>query len=123
MNKKEQIEKSTAEKFLLLYNQQFGTSFRIYKLSDSPDILCQDVNGNKLNLEITLTEDRDGDIKALLGKSNHRDLKYVKTHGMCPDSSLYGNVYNQLCGRIKDKMKKDYGSQVALVVRSTSGVE
>jgi len=123
MNTKKQIEKSTAEEFLRLYNQKFGSSFRIDKLSDNPDVLCQDADGNKLNLEITLTEDRDGDIKALLGKSNHRDLKYVKEYGMGPASSLYGNVYDQLRKTIEKKMKNDYGSRVALVIRSTSGVE
>ena len=123
MTEKEKIEKATAEKFLEIYNQKFDSSFKIKKLSDSPDIICVDQNGKKFNLEITMTEDRDGDIKALLGRSNHKDLEYVRIHGMGPASELSGNVFDNVCERILKKMNKDYGSSVALVVRDTSGVE
>ena len=122
MNEKEQIEKATAEDFLEIYNKKFKKSFVINKLSDSPDVVCADEYGVKFNLEITMTEDNYGDIKALLGRSEHKDLEYIKIHGAGPASELNGNVINNVFERISEKMKKDYGTRVALVVRDTSGV-
>ena len=122
MNEKEQIEKAIAEEFLEVYNSEFNKSFTIQMISDKPDIICADCNGEKFNLEITMTEDRSGDIKALLGRSDHKNLEYIKIHGMGPASELNGNVINNVCKRILDKMNKDYGMKVALVLRDTSGV-
>jgi len=49
------------------------TTYKIVDHSDAPDIRCVDSDGNKLNLEITMTEDQPGDIQALLGRSDHRN--------------------------------------------------
>ena len=72
MTEKEKIEKATAEKFLAAYNANSNTAFEIKEQSDSPDIVCEDKDGNQLKLEITLTEDQDNDIKALLGRSERQ---------------------------------------------------
>lgn len=123
MNEKQAIEKATGEKFLSLYNSKFAANYKVEKVSDNPDLLCRDEKGNVLNIEITLTEDREGDIKALLGRSNHKSLEYVKQHGMGPVSKLDGNVLENLLNKIENKIHSDYGSNVALVIRDTSGVE
>jgi len=120
MTEKQQIEKSTAEKFIKLYNAKVGTSFEVKELSDHPDVICEDSIGNQLKLEITLTEDRDGDIQALLGRSEHKSLEHAKQHGMGPASALSGNVTEHAYHRILAKMYKDYGTNVALVVRDVS---
>jgi len=80
MNEKQKIEQASAEGFIELFNQQFGTDYQIVELGDAPDVRCQDSKGTKLNLEITLTEDRDLDIKAILGKSSHRSTKALAEH-------------------------------------------
>lgn len=74
MNEKQAIEKATAEGFLKIYNREFGTDFKIVAIADAPDVRCTDSAGNTLNLECTTTEDRPGDMAALLGRSNSRSL-------------------------------------------------
>ena len=123
MTEKEKIEKFTAEKFIETYNVRFNTTFAVKEHSDNPDFICEDKNGNKLNLEATLTEDRDNDIKAALGRSEHRNFDYVKKHGMGPASALSGNVMEHAYERILEKMSKRYGTNVALVVRDASPLE
>ncbi len=120
MTEKQQIERLTAEYFITQYNLEFKTSFAIKELSDNPDVLCADSTGKNLKLEITLTEDNDGDIKALLGRSEHKSLEYVKQYGMGSASALSRNVAEHAHNRISEKMYKDYGTNVALVVRDTS---
>lgn len=123
MTEKEKIEKFTAEKFIGAYNKKFKTSFFIKEQSDYPDIICEDKSGSQLNLEITLTEDQDNDIKALLGRSEHRSLEYVKKHGMGQASALSSNVMDNAYKRISIKMSKNYGINVVLVVRDVSPLE
>jgi hypothetical protein len=130
MTEKEAIELATAEKFVGLYNSQMGTSFSIVEHSDSPDLRCQDKEGNKLNLEITLTEDRPGDIQALLGRSDARSPEAMKRHKEAEErgeesifdtvSCLGGNVVEMARARIQTKLSKDYGPDAALVVRDVS---
>ncbi len=120
MTEKGKIEKATAEYFIKQYNLKFQTSFKINELSDKPDILCVDNAGNNLNLEITLTEDNDGDIKALLGRSEHKSLEHVRQHGMGPASTLSSNVAEHAYHRILAKISKNYGANTALVVRDVS---
>ncbi|MBC2732038.1 hypothetical protein [Thiobacillus sp.] len=131
MSEKQAIEKATAEGFLVLYNQLQGTDFRIMEMSDAPDVRCKDSLGNALNLEITITEDHPGDIKAVLGRSNSRSLEALRAHmervargeEQPQFSSLSDEVSDQLVGRFQNKMMNDYGSNAALVVRDTSGVD
>ena len=80
MKEKERIEKATAEGFLRLYNGYYRTTFEIVELSDAPDVRCQDSDENELNLEITLTQDRDKDIQALLGRSDHKSIQALEEH-------------------------------------------
>jgi hypothetical protein len=68
------IEVSTAEAFLSYYNQQEGTSYRVVP-DEAPDIRARDEQGEVLQIEIVRTEDRPGDIKAALGRSESRNLE------------------------------------------------
>lgn len=130
MNEKEAIEKATADAFIKLYNSEMGTSFSIVEYSDAPDIHSQYPKGNKFNFEITLTKDRPKDIQANLGRSDHRslealkerlaDVKAGKANPLDKASCLQGNVTEMIVSRIQPKLKKDYGSNVALVVRGAS---
>ncbi len=127
MNEKEEIEKATADIFIKLYNTKMGSSFSIIEYSDAPDIQCTDPHKNKFNFEITLTEDKPNDIKALLGRSDHKrwektisEIKTGKTKAYEVVSCLQGNVTETIISRIKPKFKKDYGKNVALVIRDTS---
>lgn len=131
MSEKQAIEKATAEGFLVMYNQLQGSDFRIVEMSDAPDVRCKDSLGNTLNLEITATEDRPGDIKAVLGRSNSRSLEALRAHvervargeEQPQFSSLSDEVSDHLVERLQSKMMNDYGSNAALVVRDTSGVD
>lgn len=130
MTEKEDIELETAEKFIELYNSQMGTSFSIVKHSDAPDFYCQDKEGTELKIEITLTEDRPGDIQALLGRSDARSPEAMKLHTEAVErgeesifesvSCLQDNVSQMAKNRIQPKLDKDYGSNTALVVRDVS---
>lgn len=132
MSEKTDIEWATGEAFISLYNVEFGTTY-LAQLSETPDICCIDQKGNRLNLEVTLTEDRPGDIKALLGRSEDRTLEALKIHlvkvkeGKANPfervSSLCGNVSEMIVKRIEKKLSKRYGSNASLVVRDTSGVD
>ncbi len=75
VNEKRMIEADTAEGFLRLYNLEKGSAFRVVRYGDSPDVECADSGGRKLNLEITLTEDRPRDIQALLGRSESQERR------------------------------------------------
>jgi hypothetical protein len=132
LNEKEAIEKATADAFIKLYNSEMRTSFSIIEYSDAPDIRCKDSNGNLLNFEITLTDDMPKDIQAALGRSDHRSIEALKAHlsevkaGKANPlervSCLQGNVTDMVVARIKPKLNKDYGANVALVIRDTSPV-
>jgi hypothetical protein len=132
VNEKETIERETADAFLRLYNSQFDLSYNILKHSDAPDFLCRDKSGRELRLEITLTEDRPGDIQALLGRSDALSLDVLKAHIRAVEagkaspfewsSCAMGNVRLMALNRIRQKLNKDYGSHAALVVRDTSGI-
>ncbi len=120
MNEGKQIEQATAEGFLQLFNLRFGEDYEILELQDIPDVRCRSSKGRKLNLEITLTEDRPRDIQAALGRSDHRNLENLS---LVSAGSLRGNVLEQAVKRINEKLCKQYGSSVALVVRDTSSVD
>ncbi len=132
MTEKEAIEKATADAFIELYNREMGTSFFIVGYSDAPDIRCKDPQGNIFNFEITLTEDRPKDIQSALGRSNHRSKEALKKHladvraGKANVfdwvSCLQGNVTDMLVEKIRPKLHKDYGQNIALVVRDSSGL-
>jgi hypothetical protein len=132
LNEKESIEKTTGDAFVKLYNREMGTSFSVIEYSDAPDIRCKDMQGNDFNFEITLTEDRPKDIQAMLGRSDHRSIEALRQHladvrcGRANPlervSCLQGNVTDMILNRIKPKLRKDYGSNVALVIRDASPV-
>ena len=133
MNEKQAIEKATADAFIELYNSEMGTSFSIVEYSDSPDIRCKDKDGNKFNFEITLTEDRPKDIQAALGRSDHRSVDTLKKHleevkagrvnPLERVSCLQSNVTEMIVSRIQPKLNKDYGPNVALVIRDSSPLD
>jgi len=132
LKEKEAIEKATADAFIELYNSEMGTSFCIIEYSDAPDIRCKDSEGDILNFEITLTEDRLKDIQATLGRSDHRSIESLKKHladvregkasPLAWVSCLQGNVRAMIISRIQSKLKNNYGSNTALVIRDTSPV-
>ena len=133
MNEKEAIERATAEAFIEQYNHTHLTSFRVTEHGDAPDIIARDEHGNRLQLEIVMTEDRGGDIKAISGRSDLRSIESLrrhlelvrqgKTEPLNYASSLDGNVTESLKIRIRAKMTKRYGPNTALVIRDTSGVD
>jgi hypothetical protein len=131
MSEKHAIERETAEGFLLFYNQIFGTDFKVVEMADAPDVRCADSLGNSLNLEVTITEDRPGDIKALLGRSESRSLEALRAHvervargEEAPQfSSFSDEVGDTFFERLESKLKNDYGPNAALVVRDSSGVD
>ena len=133
MNEKEAIEKATADAFIELYNSEMETSFTIVEYSDAPDIRCKDKDGNIFNFEITLTEDRPKDIQAALGRSDHRSAESLKKHleevkagkanPLERASCLQGNVTAMIVSRIQPKLNKDYGSNVALLIRDSSPLD
>ena len=133
LDEKKNIEKTTADGFLKLYNQKMNTSYKIVEHGDSPDFRCEDKASNKIHLEIVLTEDRPGDIQALLGRSEHRSLKALearleevkqgKRSILDCVSCLSGNVSAMVTGQIQKKLKKNYGPNTALVIRHASGID
>jgi len=133
LDEKKNIEKATADGFLELYNQKMNASCKIVKHGDSPDFRCEDKEGNKMHLEIVLTEDRPGDIQAMLGRSEHRspkafeawyeEVKQGKRSIFERVSCLSGNVSEMVIGQIQKKLKKNYGPNTALVIRHASGVD
>lgn len=131
VSEKQAIEKATAEGFIALYNQLHNKAFRIVELADAPDVRCMGSNGQILNLEITTTENRPGDIKALLGRSDNRSIEALRNHvdrvargeEKPQFNSQSGNVSDNLVARLRSKMLSDYGSNAALVIRDTSGVD
>lgn len=133
LSEKKAIELGTAEGFLHLYNAERGTSFRVVRDGDTPDIECEDRDGRKLNLEITLTEDRPCDIQALVGRSAGRsiealrahveDARMSQAHPLAHVSSLTGDVTAALSVRLRSKFRMRYGTHTALVIRDCSGVD
>ena len=131
MNEKQAIERATAEAFLSVYNSEFEASYKVVEYSDAPDVLCKDKSGRKLKLEITLTEDREGDIPALLGRSEARSfeaqkvrLKDVEDGKASPlelADCLEENVSDMILQRIQAKLSKDYGPDTALIIRVLPG--
>ena len=130
VTEKDAIELETAEQFIKLYNSQMCTSFKIVEHADAPDFHCRDKEDNELKIEITLTEDRTGDIQSLLGRSEARSPEALKRHLEAVErgeesifdwsSCLQGNVSQMAQNRIQPKLYKDYGSNTALVVRDVS---
>ena len=133
MDEKRAIERATAEAFLSHYNREHGTSFQIVEHGDAPDIVARNQEGNQLQLEIVLTEDRPRDIQAALGRSDSRSPEALRRHledvraGRADPlervSNLERNVSESLMDRLRGKMMKRYGPNTALVIRDTSGVD
>ena len=117
MNEKEIIERETIDAFVEMFNRREQEDYVVEKYSDAPDAICKNGCGEKLQVEVTLTEDRPGDLPWMLGRLDDRPRK--SRLGSC----LGGNVLNQLMKRLEDKMKKRYGQKTALVVRDSSGVD
>lgn len=134
VNEKQKIEKTVGEEFLILYNKFYNTDFCLSELSDKPDIICNDSSGNNLNLEITLIGDNKKDIQSLLGRSDCKNIENIKNNKVSclssdDDLNNLGKKYNNiflssplvsLKERLDDKFNKDYGSNVALVIKDTS---
>ncbi len=131
MTEKDIIEKNTVEHFINLYNEQENLNYIVVKHSDAPDFICKDVKNNKaLNIEVTMTQDKHGDIQALLGRSEHRNIDSIKAkiekmkkgklHYNEAVTSFGVDTLSMLYMSIKKKMLKDYGKSVMLVIRDVS---
>lgn len=127
----QKIELATANAFFDLYKAQHGIAYFVNRVAGSgeaPDIFASDGFGREFNLEITLTEDRPGNITALLGRSKSlsiealkQEIEAVRTGKAQPQvNSLQGNALPVLLSRIDKKLMKRYGNRTALVVRDTS---
>ena len=117
-NSKQAIEYETAIVFLRLYNKMFQTNYKIMELSDIPDVICRDLStGEELSLEITLHEDVKGEISFLLGKTkeNPKHESVVRLAKTKEEEALFA-----LMESVDKKLLKDYGKQVALVIRHMS---
>lgn len=120
LNEKQAIEKATAEQFLSQYNRRFKTNFVIedQPVPPDPDVICRDLNtGETLALEITLLEDIYGDIGWALGR-----LKLPQPTSGLPARSFDLDTLPRLIHSIIKKRHKDYGSNVALIIRQVSRV-
>ena len=117
-SEKERIERATAEKFLHLYNKRHGAHFKITTQGDHPDIACRDVlTGQLLYIEITLLEDWDDDIQAVLGRAERKT--YSPTTGI-PAISFEEDTLPKLRARLQDKLLSSYGPNTGLVIRQVS---
>lgn len=134
MTEKQAIERATAEGFLELYNDRFGTDYEIVDMPapPDPDVQCADSRGRRLNLEITVTEDQRNDIKGLLGRSDHLSLEALRANNERRGPPMFRaftdspdgrpTVVDQLVARLAAKLRNDYGSGVALDIRDSSPI-
>lgn len=145
MDEKKRVEASTADAFLSYYNRQKGTSYRVVEYGDAPDIQACNEQGEILQFDVVQTEDRPGDIKAALGRSESRSrealeqhVEEVRTGNADPRDrasklsgprdrekprEVSGNVAESIKDRLREKLKMRYGANTALVIRDTSGVD
>ena len=106
MSEKVNIERSTADAFLWVYNARTGTQFTIIEHSDAPDFRCQDgKTGELLDLEVTLLEDVHGDAQYRLGRGSGQGVRCFNQ-----------DTLSQFKERITVKCSKDYGTHAALVL-------
>lgn len=121
VNEKEQIEKATVDAFVDLHNKMHGTFYSVREYGDHqgarPDAICATADGEVFNVEVTITEDRSGDIPLVLGKAKRR--RYQGKLASC----LQGNVFAQLTERLNKKSLMRYAGRTALVIRDSSGVD
>lgn len=110
MSEKLNIERSTADAFLGVYNTRIGAQFAIIDHSDSPDFRCQNrKTGELLDLEITLLEDVHGDAQYRLGRGSGQGVRCFNQ-----------DTLSRFKVRITDKCNKDYGTHAALVLRQVA---
>lgn len=115
---KRQIERSLAERFLLVFNQRMSTTYRIVELADHPDVICKEATSGKgLSLEITLLDDWEGDIAHLLRRQDKKT--HSPSTGM-PFISFEQDTLPRLAVRLKDKLLSNYGPETALVIGQAS---
>ena len=108
MNEKQKIEKATVDAFVRLFNEHEKQDYVVAEYSDAPDATCRNSFGQIIHVEVTLTEDRPGDLPWILGRFKERPGKNrIGSH-------LRGNVLEQLAKRLDDKINKRYGERAAL---------
>ncbi len=115
---KQQIEKTTAEQFLGVYNRRFGTDFKISQLGDTPDVECKDQgSGKKLYLEITLLQDWEGEIQERLNEQASANTTPKLANHV---ASFENDTLPTLKERLVNKISSYYGPDTALVIRQVS---
>jgi hypothetical protein len=118
IREKQAIAKRTVEKFLCLYNGLFGCNFMVEELDESPDVTCKDSNtGEKLALEVACLEDVRGDTGYVLGR-----LAKPETKSGLPARRFSFDTLPQLINQIMKTSRKDYDSNVALIIMQISGI-
>jgi hypothetical protein len=115
LSEKKTIELATTSAFLIFYNHNMGTSYKVESHSENPDFICFDSDGNKLQIDVTLTESFKEDIKARLGRSEHKNVNNMKVSNISLQDSTIESVTKCIC----KKLLKRYGPNTALVVRDT----
>jgi len=74
MKEKEKIEKATVDAFVKLFNEREKKDYVVEKYSDAPDATCRNSSGQVMQVEVTLTEDRPGDLPWMLGDRGIGDV-------------------------------------------------
>lgn len=130
-SEKRPIELALGRSFLIEYNRVHKTTYQVVCPADAPDIRCADSTGDELNIEITRSDDREGDIQAALGRSESRSVDIAKAplekgrQGRANVFSMVSNFETDVVPRvaecIRKKLYKDYGTNVALVVYHKTG--
>jgi len=106
MTEKLNIERSTADAFLVVYNARTGTQFAIIEHSDNPDFRFRDSKTDDLlDLEITLLEDVHGDAQHRLGRGPRQGVRCFNQ-----------DTLSRFKERVTDKCANDYGAHAALVL-------
>lgn len=92
-----------------------STTYKVESHSENPDFTCSDSDGNILQVDVTLTESSKGDIKARLGRSNHKCVKKM----IVSSNSLQDSTIEIVLNCIRKKLLKRYGPNTALIIRDT----
>jgi len=133
MNFTRGVEQRTIDLFLPWYNEHHGNTFQVVKHGDAPDFCCADESGSTLSVEITLMQERDGDIKALRGRTQAHSLEALREHlelvrlGKAdPLDRVRSLAEDGVAAAVRAVVKKltmAYGANTALVVSETCPLE
>lgn len=119
-SEKQRIEMATVMYYLNYLNRLRGSDYSVQHHGDAPDFRIANSAGDRMDVEVTLSDDRDGDIAVLLGRKECRTPGPV-LGGAQVDCST-GVPLGRLVEIVKAKSIKRYGDRCALVIRQASPV-